>query len=72
MDATVRERMVERFRLTLALFEFGEAILCQRLRRTHPAASDAEIQQVVTEWVQRRSGAEGGDCPGRVCRWPRR
>ncbi|MCK6555464.1 hypothetical protein L6Q96_12930 [Candidatus Binatia bacterium] len=72
MDAAVRRRMVERFRLTLDLFEFGAAMLRQRLRRTHPTASEAEIDAMVTEWLHRRPGAEGGDCPGRVRSWPRR
>jgi len=72
VDPAARERMVERFRLTLALFEFGEAMMRQRLRRTHPTASEAEIDRMVTGWVQRRPGAQGGDCPGRVRSWPPR
>lgn len=70
MDRALCDRMAERFRLTLALFEFGELMLRQRLRRRYPAANDAEIDRMVTEWVQRRPGAEGGDCPGRVRSWP--
>lgn len=72
MDPAARERMIARFQLTLALFEFGEAMLRQRLRRAHPAASAAEIDRMVTEWLQRRPGAEGGDSPGRIRAWPRR
>jgi len=72
MDQAQRARIVERFRVTLALFEFGEAMMRQRLRRIHPTATDAAIDGMVTEWLQRRPGAVGGDCPGRVRPWPRR
>ena len=70
MNKAERARVAERFQLTLALFEFGEAMFRQRLRRSHPNASDLEIDRMVTEWLQRRPGAEGGDCPGRVRPWP--
>ena len=71
MDPAARERMVARFQLTLALFEFGVAMLRQRLQRTHPTASVADIDRMVTEWLQRRPGAAGGDSPGHVRAWPR-
>jgi len=70
MGKAERDRMGERFRLTLALFEFGESMFRQRLRRNHPGAGEAEIDRMVTEWVRRRPGAVGGDCPGRVRSWP--
>ena len=70
MNAAERELIVRRFQLTLALFELGEAMLRQRLRRQLPQATEADIDSRVTEWLQRRPGAQDGDCPGRVRPWP--
>jgi hypothetical protein len=70
VNAAEHELIVRRFQLTLALFELGEAMLRQRVRRQHPQATEADIDARVTEWLQRRPGAEGGDCPGRVRPWP--
>ena len=70
VTATERELIVRRFQLTLALFELGEAMMRQRLRRQTPDATEAEIDRKVEEWLQRRPGAETGDCPGRRRPWP--
>lgn len=70
VTATERELIVRRFQLTLALFELGEAMMRQRLRRQTPDATAAEIDRKVEEWLQRRPGAETGDCPGRRRPWP--
>ncbi len=52
------------FRATLDLFETGVRLMYQNLRRRHPEASDEEIERALREWLQRRPGAEFGDCPG--------
>ena len=70
VNAAERELTVQRFRLTLALFELGEAMMRQRLRREHPEATEADIDTKVAEWLHRRPGAEDGDCPGQVRPWP--
>jgi len=72
MAATNKELIAERFRTTLELFELGEAMLRQKLRRKHPLESEAEIEARVQEWLERRPGAEHGDGVGRPVAWPRR
>ncbi len=71
MATTNKELVAERFRTTLELFELGEAMLRQKLRRKHPLASEAEIEAHVREWLERRPGAEHGDGVGRPVAWPR-
>lgn len=70
--ATKQELIAERFRTTLALFELGEAMLRQKLKRKQPQATEAEIEAQVQEWLERRPGAEHGDGMGRPVAWPRR
>jgi hypothetical protein len=72
MAATREELIAERFRTTLALFELGEQMLRQKLRRKFPQATEAEIEAHVQEWLERRPGAEHGDGVGRPVAWPRR
>jgi hypothetical protein len=62
--------VIRRMRVTLDLFELGETMLRQRLRREKPAASDDEVEAAVREWRTRRPGAELGDAPGRLRPWP--
>jgi hypothetical protein len=64
--------IAKRFQTTLALFELGEAMLRQKLKRKHPHATEAEINSYVREWLERRPGAEHGDGVGRPVAWPRR
>lgn len=61
----------QRFQTALALFELSVSMMRQRLRRKNPTASEAEIDRLLTVWLQDRPGAPGGDCPGRVRAWPR-
>jgi hypothetical protein len=72
VDAIDRRLVAERFRLTLDLFELAERMLRQKLRRKHPDATDAEIDAMIAEWLERRPGAELGDGEGRPIPWPRR
>jgi hypothetical protein len=72
MVAPKEELIATRFQTILALFEMGEAMLRQKLRRKCPEASEAEIEAHVQEWLERRPGAEHGDGAGRPVAWPRR
>lgn len=69
--ATRDELVVQRFKTALDLFELGEAMLRQRLRRKFPQASEADIDTQVQAWLERRPGAEHGDGVGRPAEWPR-
>lgn len=71
MAAAPKELIAERFRTALELFELGEAMLRQKLRRKHPLAEGDEIEAFVQEWRERRRGAEHGDGVGRPVAWPR-
>ena len=62
--------VIDRMQSALDLFEIGEKMLRQRLRRERPGASDAEIEEAVTVWRTARPGAELGDAPGRLRPWP--
>jgi hypothetical protein len=46
----------ERFRVALELFELGENMLRQRIRREQPDVSDAEVERMIREWLSRRPG----------------
>jgi hypothetical protein len=65
-------QVAERFRTTLALFEFGQAMFRQKLRRQNPEATEAEIEAKVQAWLMERPGAEFGDGVGRPVAWPRK
>jgi lauroyl/myristoyl acyltransferase len=62
---------VARLRLALDLFEAGESIMRQNLRRRFPEASAAEIEGRLDAWLSERAGAEFGDAVGRPTTWPR-
>ncbi|MFO0985264.1 MAG: hypothetical protein U1E76_26630 [Planctomycetota bacterium] len=57
-------KAAERLRLALDLYELGEVMMRQQLRRRHPAASAAEIEQLLVDWLHTRPGAEYGDAAG--------
>ncbi len=61
----------ERFQLALDLYDLGERMLRQKLRRQWPAATEAEIDARVGEWLKHRPGAEHGDSDGVPVAWPR-
>jgi hypothetical protein len=54
----------QRLRAVLDMAGFGVRMMEQNLRREHPQAPDAEIERLLTEWIQTRPGAELGDCSG--------
>jgi hypothetical protein len=53
-------------RAALEMFGVGESMMRQRLRRDHPGASEAEIDEKLSKWLTERPGAEQGDAPGRT------
>jgi len=61
----------DRLRLAFDLFEAGEAMMRQNLKRRHPDASPEEIERRLIEWLSHRPGAEHGDAEGRPAAWPR-
>jgi len=54
-----------RFRLALDLFDTGEAMMRQRIRRLHPDWTSAQIESRLVRWLHERPGAEDGDAAGR-------
>lgn len=64
--------VVERFRVALELAELARKMYAQRMRRTHPEESDAQIEERVVSWMHSRPGAEQGDGVGRPVVWPRK
>ena len=58
--------LADAFRTTLDLFDAGLDLMRQNLRRSHPAASDEQIQMLLQQWLLERPGSESGDCPGRA------
>jgi hypothetical protein len=71
MSKVTRSSAVERFRTTLDLFEMGEKMMRQNLRRRYPEDGNEEIERRLIEWLQHRPGAEHGDCDGKPIDWPR-
>ncbi len=61
----------QRFAMALELFEAGEAIMRQNLRRKFPEADEDSIERRLTEWLLSRPGAPDGDAAGKPGRWPR-
>ncbi len=54
-----------KLRLALGLFDTGVRMMRQNLRRSHPLATEAEIERLLAEWLSTRPGAESGDAAGR-------
>lgn len=54
-----------RFRLALDLFDTGEAMMRQRIRRLHPEWTSVQIESRLMRWLHERPGAEDGDAAGR-------
>jgi lauroyl/myristoyl acyltransferase len=67
-----KERLRQNLRLTLELFQAGEELMRQNLRRRFPQASEEEIETRLGQWLAHRPGAEHGDGVGRPrSLWPR-
>ncbi|HZL99236.1 MAG TPA: hypothetical protein VFD43_03200 [Planctomycetota bacterium] len=65
MDAPEPLTPAQRMRLTCELFEAGVQLMRQNLRRSHPGASEPEIEALLAAWMRTRPGAEFGDAVGR-------
>lgn len=61
----------ERLRLALDLYETGEELMRQQIRRRYPDADPETVERMLTEWLRTRPGAEHGDAAGRPGTWPR-
>jgi hypothetical protein len=48
------------------MFDLGESIMRQNLRRADPEASEQDIEARLRVWLLERPGAEHGDAPGRL------
>jgi len=67
-----QEIMAQRLRLAFDLYEAGEDLMRQNLRRQNPQADAAEIERRLVAWLRHRPGAEQGDAVGVPGTWPRR
>lgn len=56
--------LAKRFQVALDLYQTGENIMRQNLRRRYPKAGEKEIENKLIQWLQTRPGAEHGDCLG--------
>ena len=61
-DLTVAQKL----RVAMDLCESGMDMQRERLRRLHPEADDAEIQDRLVAWLRARPAAEDGDAEGRL------
>lgn len=68
MEVMAVETTADRLRVALELADAGITLIRQNLRRAHPAGSDDELDQLLSDWIERRPGALEGDCPGAVRR----
>jgi len=64
-------REARRLRTAFELFEAGVRMMTERLRRLHPEASPAELEDLLREWLLSRPGAETEDAVGVPDTWPR-
>ncbi|MEO7157623.1 MAG: hypothetical protein ABI039_08685 [Vicinamibacterales bacterium] len=55
--------VIARFQTALDMWGTGVALRRQSIRRTHPDATDVEVEARVNQWLQERPGAESGDGP---------
>ena len=62
----------QRLELAFDLYEAGEQIMRQNLKRRHPDADRKEIDRRLATWLCKRPGAEAGDGVGRRVAWPRK
>lgn len=73
MEATNSRRQLGKgLELAFDLFEAGEQIMRQNLKRRHPDAAPEEIEARFAEWLAQRPGAELGDAVGKPVEWPRK
>jgi hypothetical protein len=61
----------ERVRVACELSDAAIVLVRSRLRREKPAATEAELDALLDEWLATRPGAALGDGCGRPVVWPR-
>jgi hypothetical protein len=61
----------ERFEMAIELCELAESLLREKIRRTRPSLSPAEVEAEIDAWFMQRRGAEQGDAEGHPVPWPR-
>lgn len=64
MSSDAADRLLAAF----DLHDFGMRMQRQLLRRTHPTASEVEIDERMRAWLRVRPGAEQGDADGKPSR----
>ncbi len=57
--------VTQRMRATFDLFQTGQIMMRQNLRRRYPDLDDEEIDRRLEVWRRQRPGAENGDGVGR-------
>jgi hypothetical protein len=62
----------QRLRLAFDLYEAGEQIMRQNLKRRYPDADPEELERHLVDWLCKRPGAEHGDAVGKPVPWPRK
>ncbi|MEO6595226.1 MAG: hypothetical protein ABIP94_10785 [Planctomycetota bacterium] len=62
----------QKLKMSLDMFAYGCDMMRQNLRRAHPAADAAAIEELLRAWLRTRPGAEFGDGEGKSVMWPRR
>ena len=72
MASNGKSPLSERMQVTFDLYEMGEAMMRQNLRRRFPEESEAQIEERLVQWLSHRPGAEAGDAIGRALAWPPR
>jgi Rv0078B-related antitoxin len=56
-DETMRDRLLQ----TFELFEFGVEMMAANLRRKHPKASPAAIEEMLEHWLAAEPAASDGE-----------
>jgi len=64
MQTPERLAAAERMRQAFDLHDAGVSMMRAKLRRDHPDADDAEIDDRLRAWLHTRPGAEFGDAEG--------
>jgi len=60
--------MARRLEDALELADLAERMVLARLRREHPGASEAALEELVLAWLRERRGPVDGDADGREVR----
>lgn len=68
MEPKLKGTVAERMAIAFDLWDMGDEIMRQNLRRRNPDASEAEIEELFRRWLLERPGAEHGDASGPMFR----